>query len=140
MIAWWLDTGVPQTGPVAVFEANQVIACSPDARAEGVYLGQRRREAQSRCPQLQVVAASVQRDEQIFTPLVVMIERSVPKVQVIRPGLAALRVRGPARYYGGEPEVAKAVLSGINELGVTGGRVGIADDIFTAEQAARDTQ
>lgn len=140
VIAWWLDTGVPQTGPVAVFEANQVIACSPDARAEGVYLGQRRREAQSRCPQLQVVAANVQRDEQIFTPLVVMIERSVPKVQVIRPGLAALRIRGPARYYGGEPEVAKAVLSGINELGVTGGRVGIADDIFTAEQAARDTQ
>lgn len=138
VIAWWLAEGLPQGGPVAVIEANRIVACSPSARVEGVRMGQRRREAQGRCPQLQVVAADVQRDEQMFTPLVVTIEQSVPKVQIVRPGLAALRARGPARYYGGEPEAAREVLAGIERLGIAGGRVGIADDIFTAEQAARD--
>jgi hypothetical protein len=41
--------------PIAVVEHNLVTACSVAARAEGVRRGQRRRDAQARCPGLVVV-------------------------------------------------------------------------------------
>ena len=136
--AWQRAEDVPAAGPLAIIEANQVVACSSAAHAEGVHAGQRRREAQSRCPDLAVVAADPVRDERQFAPLVDRIEQVAPGVQVIRPGLATLRVRGPARYYGGEPQAADALLGSVGALGVTDGRAGVADGIFTAEQAAYD--
>lgn len=136
--AWRLAEDAPTSGAVAVVEANQVVACSTEARAEGVRQGQRRREAQSRCPQLTVVGADHGRDEREFAPLVTMVEQVAPGVQPIRPGLCAVLVRGPARYYGGERQAAAVLLAGIGELGIDGGRAGVADGIFTAEQAARD--
>ncbi len=136
--AWQRAEDVPAAGPLAIVEANQVLACSAAAHAEGVHAGQRRREAQSRCPDLTVVAADPVRDERQFAPLVDRVEQVAPGVQVIRPGLATLRVRGPARYYGGEPQAAAAVLGSVGELGIPDGRAGIADGIFTAEQAAYD--
>ena len=137
--AWRLasDTTEAAGAPVAIIEANQVISCSSEARAEGVRLGQRRREAQSQCPQLQVVASDPGRDEHEFAPLLELVEQAAPGVQVIRPGLAALQARGPARYYGGEPQAAAALLAGSYELGIGDGRAGVADGVFTAEQAAR---
>ena len=134
--AWRLSTDA-SAAPVAIVEANQVISCSAEARAEGVRRGQRRREAQSRCPQLQVVPSNPGRDEHEFAPLLELIEQAAPGVQVIRPGLAALKARGPARYYGGEPQAAAALLAGSHELGIGDGRAGVADGVFTAEQAAR---
>src|SRR6202012_425277 len=58
-------------------------------------------------------------------------------VHLLRPGLAAVRSRGPARYYGGEKPAGLALLALLDELGIPGARVGIADGLFTAEQAAR---
>ena len=136
--AWRRAEDQPADGPIAVVEANQVVACSAAAHAEGVTAGQRRREAQSRCPGLQVVTADPVRDERQFTPVVDRLEQVAPGVQIVRPGLATLRVRGPARYYGGEPQAARALLGSVGELGVDGGRAGVADGVFTAEQAAHD--
>ena len=48
IVSW----GVPLEEPAAVTVANRVVATSPAARAEGVQVGQRRRDAQSRCPGL----------------------------------------------------------------------------------------
>ncbi len=134
--AWRLATDTPD-GPVAIVEANQVFACSAEARAAGVRLGQRWREAQSRCPQLTVIPADPAREEHEFAPLLRLVEQVAPGVQVIRPGLVALRARGPARYYGGEAQAAAALLAGSDELGIGDGRAGVADGVFTAEQAAR---
>lgn len=122
--------------PVAVVEANQVVACSAAAREEGVQPGLRRREAQARCPELRVVPADPTRDQRVFAPLVDRMEQVAPGVQVIQPGLCALRARGPARYYGGEEPAARALLRAVAELGFSGGRAGVADGVFTAEQAA----
>ncbi|MDQ7991838.1 MAG: DNA polymerase Y family protein [Propionicimonas sp.] len=135
--AWRLAEDAPPADAVAVVEANEVVACSTAAYGEGVHPGQRRREAQARCPELRVVPADRLRDERQFAPLVDRVEQVAPGVQVVRPGLAALRVRGPARYYGGERQAATALLDGLDDLG-GGGRAGVADGIFTAEQAARD--
>ncbi len=123
--------------PVAVMERNLVTACSASARAEGVRRGQRRRDAQARCPGLKVVAADEARDHRAFAPVVTMIEEHAPGVQVVRPGLCALRARGPARYYGGETEAALMLVGVLRRAGLDDVRAGVADGPFTAEQAAK---
>ncbi len=123
--------------PVAVVERNLVAACSASARAEGVRRGQRRRDAQARCPALTIVPADPARDHRAFAPLVSRIEERAPGVQLVRPGLCALPARGPARYYGGEGEAARVLLETLREAGVDDARAGIADGPFTAEQAAK---
>ncbi len=128
------------TAPVAIVSGNAVTACSPAARAEGVRRGQRRRDAQARCPELVVVSADAARDHRAFAPVVAAIEDQAPGVQIIRPGLCALRARGPARYYGGEIESARVLIRGVRALGIDEVRAGIADGPFTAEQAARATR
>jgi protein ImuB len=123
--------------PVAIVERNLIVACSATARAEGVRRGQRRRDAQARCPGLRLVNADAARDHRAFAPVVSLIEERAPGVQLVRPGLCALRARGPARYYGGEAEAARMLLGVLREAGLDEVRVGIADGPFTAEQAAR---
>ncbi|KAF2416468.1 DNA polymerase Y family protein [Microbacterium sp. B35-30] len=123
--------------PIAVVERNLVVACSASARAEGVRRGQRRRDAQARCPGLTLVNADAARDHRAFAPIVSLIEERAPGVQLVRPGLCALRARGPARYYGGETEAARMLIGALREARLDGVRAGIADGPFTAEQAAR---
>ena len=53
----------------------------------------------------------------------------------IRPGLCALGV--PSRFYGGEREAAAVVAEHLVGSGLWDCRIGIADGIFAAEQAAR---
>lgn len=131
------DVPLDPSLPIAVMAANAVVACSAAARAEGVRRGQRRRDAQAHCPRLTVVAADPVRDHRVFAPVVASIEDRAPGVQIVRPGLCALRARGPARYYGGEAEAARVLLDTLRDLGLEGVRAGIADGPFTAEQAAR---
>ncbi|TFV80855.1 DNA polymerase Y family protein [Microbacterium sp. dk485] len=128
-----LDPGAP----VAVFENNVVVACSDAARAAGVRRGQRRRDAQAACPGLSVVPADPVRDARAFAPLVARIEELAPGVQIVRPGLCALRARGPARYYGGEAEAARTLVTALRGGGVAAVCAGIADGLFTAQLAAR---
>ncbi len=128
---------VVERHPVAVVERNLVVACSASARVEGVRRGQRRRDAQARCPGLTLVNADAARDQRAFAPVVSLIEERVPGVQLVRPGLCALRARGPARYYGGETEAARMLIGALHEAGLDEVRAGIADGPFTAEQAAR---
>ncbi|GAA1465484.1 DNA polymerase Y family protein [Microbacterium thalassium] len=122
--------------PIAVVERNLVAACSPAARAEGVRAGQRRRDAQARCPRLTVVPADPARDHRAFAPVISRIEQLAPGVQPVQPGLCALRARGPARYYGGEDHAARTILAALAEDGLAGVRAAVADGPFTAEQAA----
>lgn len=123
--------------PVAVLDKGMVTACSAAARAEGVRRGQRRRDAQAHCPRLEIVAADPARDSRAFAPVITRVEELAPGVQLVRPGLCALKARGPARYYGGEDAAARVLLDALTGLGLDGARAGVADGPFTAEQAAR---
>jgi protein ImuB len=126
--------------PVAVLHAGRVSACSPAARAAQVIPGLRRREAQSRCPQLVVVPADPARDARAFEPVVAAVEQVAAGVEVMHPGTCALAIRGPARYFGGEEEAAERVVEQIaQECGVAA-QVGIADGAFAAARAARTGQ
>ncbi|MGC5051894.1 DNA polymerase Y family protein [Micromonospora sp. DT48] len=129
--------GVPATGPVAVLHANRVLACSEQARAEGVRRGLRRREAQRRCPGLTVVAHDPGRDARAFEPVVAAIEEVAVGVEVIRPGACALPARGPSRYLGGEEAAAERIVEHVAQSCAVESQVGVADGVFAAGLAAR---
>src|SRR5690606_13158212 len=124
----------PADEPVAIVHANLVIACSAAARAQGVRRGHRRRLAQSRSPALRLIPADPRRDERAFLPVLRLLEELVPGVQPLRPGLAALRARGAARYYGGEEQAALRLIEALAEHDYPDARASVADGLFTAEQ------
>lgn len=121
--------------PAAVLHANVVEVCNGPARAEGVRRGQRRRDAQGRCPELVLLPANPDRDARAFEPVLSVVEDLRPGVSALRPGLLA--VRAPGSWYGTETAAAATVCQALVENGVWDVRFGIADDLFTAEQAAR---
>lgn len=133
--------GLAPDAEVALIAQGVVFAASASARIEGVSRGIRLREAQSRCPDLIVMDYDPALDNRAFEPLIAAVEQFTPGVQLLRPGVCAVRVRGAAQYYGGERAAALTLLGRLGELGAgpSGARAGIADGIFTAEQAARGT-
>src|SRR4029453_7731207 len=120
--------GAPADSLTAVVHANRVVACSAAARAEGVRPGLRRREAQGRCPELELLAHDPARDARAFESVLGAVERLTPVVRVPRPGECAFPARGAARYHGGEPALAvtvtAAVHAAIEGRGGPGGRRG----------------
>ncbi|WP_136610815.1 DNA polymerase Y family protein [Sinomonas albida] len=136
LVAAQLAGEVPERVPAALLEKGLVSVCSAEARAAGVVRGLRVREAQSRCPELVAVHADPARDGREFEPVVAALETSLPGVQILRPGLCAVRARGAARYYGSEESAGGAALEAASRLGLEA-RAGIADSVFAAEQAAR---
>ncbi len=127
----------PEGKAVAVVFANRVVACSAAARSEGVRRGMRRREAQSRCPELVVVENDPARDARVFEPVVVALEAFAPRVEIVRAGVCAVATRGPSRYFGGDEALAARVASAVSRVADAGCRVGIADGPFAAGLAAR---
>jgi len=144
VVVWWPDWPVAAAGAApdsltAVVHANRVVACSAAARAEGARPGLRRREAQSRCPELELLAHDPARDARAFEPVLAAIEQLTPWVEVLQPGECAFPARGAARYHGGEPALAVTITAAVQAAmaGRGGCRVGIADGTFAAGLAAR---
>jgi protein ImuB len=133
------QAGCSSSGPAAVFHANRVQACTPAARAEGVRVGMRRRDAQSRCPELEVLPVDPARDARLFEPIAAAIEALVPWVEVLRPGMVACSVKGSARYFGSEQAVAEHIVDVVEALDVEC-RIGIADVLPVAVLAARQSR
>jgi protein ImuB len=141
LVVWCPDwpavaAGCPPEIPAAVVAAGEVVAVTPAARQEGVRRGLRRREAQARCPGLELVPADPGRDARMFEPVVVTLEGFTPEVEITRPGVAAFATRGPSRYFGGDLALAVAVAGALRPL-APGAAVGVADGRFAAELAAR---
>ena len=130
------QAGLPTVGPAAVFHANRVRACTAAARAEGIRMGMRRRDAQSRCPELAVLPMDPDRDARLFEPVAAAVEAVAPGVEVLRPGLVACQIRGPARYFGSEAAAAERIVDAVESLDVEC-RIGIADVLPVAVLAAR---
>jgi protein ImuB len=131
-----LDGNLPADAPIAVMTGNHVVACSYEARQHGVRRGLKRREAQARCPELIVLPRNEAAEARTFEPVVAGLESIAPGVEITRPGLAAIGVRGPTRYFGGETGVLHALSRAVASRG-SDLLIGIADGAFAAEQAAR---
>lgn len=129
------DASLSSAAPAAVLANNVVEVCNGAARDEGVRRGQRRRDAQARCPDLVLLPANPDRDARWFEPVLAAVEEMRPGVAPLRPGLLA--VAAPGRYFGGEEAAAALLAEHLVEQGVWDCRFGVADDLFTAEQAAR---
>ncbi|MFL6162226.1 MAG: DNA polymerase Y family protein [Jatrophihabitantaceae bacterium] len=128
--------------PVAVITGNRVVACSHGARQLGIRRGLRRREAQGRCPELVLLPRNSAAEARAFEPVLAAIESIAPGVELDRPGLAAIGIRGPVRYFGGETAalhaLTRAITSYTGPMGLSFEvLIGIADGAFAAEQAAR---
>lgn len=137
VVAW----GIPLAEPAVVVVGNRVVASSPAARREGVALGQRRRDAQGRCPDVAVLERDIDREARLFEPVAAALEGLTPRVEVAGPGLLGFPTRGPSRFFGGDHAMVAKVLDDVTP--VLGGRgevrVGVADGIFAARLAARST-
>ncbi len=110
----------------------------------------RRREAQGRCPDIEVVRRDMAVEARSWEPAVAAVEAFAPGVEVLGPGRLALGARGPSRYFGGDAalavKVAVAVGAVVAEMSrLQGGgagswdgccRVGVADGLFAAALAA----
>lgn len=150
LVAWCPDwavitAGYPPTAPVAVVAANRVVATSPAARAGGVRVGMRRREAQGRCPEVVVLSSDPSAQARQWEPVVAAVEAFSPGVEVLQPGQVALSSRGPSRYFGGDSalaaKVAATVEAAVSAPGWDGCcRVGVADGLFPAGIATHSAQ
>jgi protein ImuB len=96
----------------------------------------RRRDAQSRCPDLVVLPRDELVEARRFEPAIRAVESLVAGVEVMRPGLLCLAARGPARHLGGEHLLATRLQEAVSWT-ADDVAVGIADGAFAAEQAAR---
>ncbi|MDO5498704.1 MAG: DNA polymerase Y family protein, partial [Propionibacteriaceae bacterium] len=132
-----LGATLPVAAPLAVVATGSVYACSAEARACGVRRGLRLRDAQARCPELVTLDHDPGLDQRAFEPVLALVEETVPQVQSVRPGLCVMRIRGAARYLGGEPEVAAVLAEQLAHFGIPETRFGVADGLFAAQQAAR---
>jgi protein ImuB len=142
-----LAAGAAPAQPVAVLHANRVLAASLAARADGVVLGQRRRDAQRCCPALVVLHRDLARDARAFEPVLHALQSLTPLLEVTGGGVCTFATRGPARYHGGDQALAaratalvRAALDTVApgaEAIVEAPGVGIADGRFAAALAAR---
>jgi len=144
LVVWCADWPVVAAGvaldvPAAVLRANRVVACSPAARADGVERHQRRRDAQSRCPELVLIPHDPAAEARAFEPVAGSLEVLTPRIEITYPGACAFPTRGPSRYHGGDEALAdraaRLAASALRGRGPV--RVGVADGPFAAALAAR---
>ena len=102
-------TGRPPDVPVAVLHANRCVAVSPGARRHGVEPGLRRREAQARCPSIELFERDEQREARLFEVVLGELEQIAARLEVLEAGRCALVTRGPSRYHGGDRALARLV-------------------------------
>jgi protein ImuB len=85
----------------------------------------------------QVGGLDGQLDARAFEAVVAAVQEFCPRIEVLRPGICAFGVRGPARYFGGEAELAGKIADSVTRLGFGCG-IGVADGMFAALLASRD--
>lgn len=126
--------------PVAVWSHRGIVATNAAARAVGVRVGLRRREAQGRCPELSLLPEDPARDARRFDPVVAALGTFTPQVEIVEAGVAALGTRGPSRYFGGDVALADRIHHTVAEVigdpTGTAVRVGVADGPLIARLAA----
>ncbi len=140
-------TGRPAEVPVAVLHANRCVAVSPGARRHGVEPGLRRREAQARCPSIELFERDEQAEARLFEVVLGELEQIAARLEVLEAGRCALPTRGPSRYHGGDRALAELVHRRVQQVladRLGDGRVpcpvgvGIADGPRAAAIAAQE--
>jgi protein ImuB len=136
--------GFDADAPAAVMHANRVVARTAAAAAEGVVIGQRRRQAQQRYPEIELIDHDPARDAREFESVVRSVADLAPRLDVVEPGWIGLAARGPSRYFGGDRTLVDRLTSQVGAVvragaGAADGAVGVgvADGRFASSIAAR---
>lgn len=132
-----VGTPDPAIQAVAIVSGRGVEAASPLARAAGVRTGMRVRMARSLCPEVILIPADPRRDVRVFEQVMEPVSSVLAEPLVLRPGLVVSESSGPARWWGGEEEVAQALIEAVAEHTGTECQVGVADSLLAAVLAAR---
>lgn len=131
------DSTLGANSPIVLTHAGVITHCSAPARSRGARVGQRLRDAQATAPDIVAVAADSDRDQRVWQQVLQALSDTVARIAVIEPGVVALRAPGLARYYGSEQQAAWEVAEAVRAVGwVPMVRIGIADTLFAATQAA----
>jgi protein ImuB len=140
LVAASLDNDTPEAVwgvPMMIIHAGRVTSCSPEAREQGVFIGQRLRDAHTSCPTISRVPWSPERDQRVFDGVMATLADVVPLAWVIEPGAVALGAAGIARYYGSEENSARVLAQTVVAHGVPHPvALGYADTLFAADLAA----
>ena len=128
--------GADARTPAIVVSDGKVTACTAAAREAGIRRGQKLRDAQRRCADLEIYADDLDAQARLFEQVIAVVEALCPRVEVIRPGLLAVPARGPARYYRSEQAAADTVREAVEAAGFECA-AGVADGSFAAALAAR---
>ena len=148
---WCPDWPVTAAGcghdvPAAVMRSHRVVARTAAAAAEGIVIGQRRRQAQQRCPHIVLLDDDPARDAREFESIVRAVAEIAPRVDLVEPGWLSVAARGPSGYFGGDTALAEHLHRIVTDAldHVTGQAravipvgVGVADGRFAASIAAR---
>lgn len=129
--------GCPNLQPAAVLRGHRVVARTQAAADEGVAIGQRRRQAQQRCPEIDLLDDDPARDAREFESIVQAVAEVSPRLDVVEPGWVSMAARGPSRYFGGDEAVAERLLAIVAELVDCPVGVAVADGRFASGIAAR---
>lgn len=129
------ELGIAQ-GPIALMGKQGVRTCSTEARAQGVRRGMRKRQAQAICSGLEVFDYDLDRDGRCFESFLSDVDNISAGIEVIRPGLVALRSRPLASYYGSEEAAIVKLLDVVARPGIDT-FTGAADSLPAAILAAR---
>ena len=143
VLAAWRDESCAEASPdrpIALMHGGVVKECSLDALQAGVRPGMKRREAQTRLPTLVVLAQDDHRDRVAFDRVLIDLAEYVPQHAILAPGLVAFGARGLERFYGSEEAAGRMLMDAlVRSEPLAHGRIGIADDLFTAVTAAHST-
>lgn len=132
-----IAAGIGPEVPAAVVQANRVTVLSPEAAHEGIGLGMRRREAESRCPTLVLVPPDSTRDAREFERVLIALEAITPTIEILRPGTCMFVMDSCVRFFGGEEVVTALAHSALTKTaGGAGFGMGVADGLFGAGLAA----
>lgn len=126
--------------PLALMHGGVVRECSRDATDAGVRPGMKRREAHTLLPALVMIPQDERRDRVAFDRVLIELAEYVPQHAVLGPGLVAFGARGLERFYGSEEAASRMLMDAlVRSEPLAEGRIGIADDVFTAVTAAQST-
>jgi protein ImuB len=126
----------PDRAAQAVGDDNRVVAVNNLASRSGIAVGMRRQEAEAACPAVLTVAVDPGAEATRFEPVAVAIEKLIPRIEIVMPGLVLAPISGAVRYYGGEQALTDRVNDAVEATGGPGFRIGLALGPFAARRAA----
>ena len=128
---------VPPGAPAAVVDRFRVQVVTPAAQECGVKVGMSQVMAQYCCPELLIFPPDPGRETVAFEAVLKVVDDFIPEVIVVRPGLAFAPVRGPAKWAGGEAELAGELIEQVVLQTSAECQVGIADTLTGVLLACR---